>query len=102
MIRPGGPIRLDDVERIVDGRRPHVDESADQRVEPTPQQASLQRTRLGAPQVQVVLDELRLWWSGEAGVELVHQGLEDSDVFGGQIGGAGQDSADGRVETFED
>src|SRR5437660_9912552 len=70
VIRPRGWTRLDNVERIVNRRSAHVDESANQRVEPAPQQASLQRTWLSAPSVQVVLDELGLWCSGEAGMEV--------------------------------
>jgi hypothetical protein len=82
---------LDEIEGIVDRRCAHVDKSAEQQGEPAPQQAPLQRPRLGAPREQVVLDNVGLWAPGQAGVERVDERVEYRDVFGSQVGGTSQD-----------
>jgi hypothetical protein len=66
-----------------------------------PQQATLQATRLGTPEAQVVLEEVRLSGSREAGVKCLNERVKGSDVLGSQIGGTRQDGTNGRVELLE-
>ena len=92
---------LDDAQRIFDRRSPHINQTAEQRLQPVAQQTALQRTWLGAPEAQVVLDDASLRSARQAGVELGDDGLQRVSVLRCQVGRSSQDAADTRVELLE-
>src|SRR5207244_11795825 len=80
---------------------PELQQTAAKRLESVALQTGQQRTWLGAPEAQFVLDDASLRSARQAGVELGDDGLQRVSVLRCQVGRSSQDAADTRVELLE-